>query len=119
MVKPSTVMKNCPSMDKKSSPRSLRAFRIRFGVDKLVKKVDPSSATDSLKQYGESSSIRSSSSSLIHFSSSALVLEGGGARRAFHLAIRFADILPTTGSPGNASGIKARARCGQLPCKRS
>ena len=74
---------------------------------------------DSLKQYGESSSICSSSSSLIHFSSCALVLGGGGGRRAFQLAIHFADILHTTGSPGNASRIKARARCGQSPCKRS
>ena len=49
MVKASTVMENCPSMDQKSSPRPLRAFRIRLCVNKQVKKVDPSSATDSLK----------------------------------------------------------------------
>ena len=67
MVKPSTVMENCLSMDRKSSPRPPRAFRIRFDVDKQVKKLDPSSAMDSLKQYSESSSIRSSSSSMIHF----------------------------------------------------
>ena len=30
MVKPSIVMENCPWMDNKSSPRPLRAFRIRF-----------------------------------------------------------------------------------------
>ena len=61
MVKPPTVIENRPSMDKKSSSRPLRAFQIKFSVDKQVKKLDLSSAMDSMKQYGESSSIPSSS----------------------------------------------------------
>ena len=87
MVKPSTVMQSCPSMDTKYSLRPLLPFSIRFGDHKQVKRLDPSSQRDTLKQYSELSSTRSSSNSLIRFSSSALVLGGGVTRCVVQLPI--------------------------------
>ena len=113
MVKLRILMENCPSMDKRSSPRLVRAFQIRFGVDKHVKALDLSCAMASLKQYGGLSSIRSSSNSLIHFSVECLATRS----RAGPPCIAIGD--PLCRHFAYHKVIKARAHCAQLPRKKA
>ena len=90
-------------------------FQKRFSPSNQVTLFVYANGGHSLKEYGKLSSIRRYSFLLMYFASFALILgcgEGGGrARRASELVIHFANILPTTGSRGNVSRIKPRARC--------